>query len=126
MDNFLTSCAMYYNTYFNEKENLMDGEAGIFSIGLLVGLVYLICQFYWLRVASCGLVLLVWGAGSLFGPLYLAWDDFQQGNVFRGIFTLVISAVVYIPWFMALKAAKEWVVREIEFGRWTSLSWNNR
>jgi hypothetical protein len=117
---------MYYNTYFNERQNLMDGEARIFSIGLLVGLVYLICQFYWLRVASCGLLLLAWGAGSFFGPLYLAWDDFQHGNGFGGIFTLAISAVMYIPWFMGLKAAREWVRREIEFGRWTKLSWDNR
>lgn len=126
MDNFLTFYAMYYNTYFNEMENLMNGEYEILGIGLLIGLLYLICQFYWLRVLFCGFLLLVWGAGSFLGPLYLAWDDFKHANGFGGLFTLAISAVIYIPWFIALKAAREWIKREIECGRWTKLSWDNR
>lgn len=98
----------------------------VVAIGLLSLLVYVIVQYYWLRVAACAAILALWALVSVIAPVYLAYDDLEHGRLFQAFFTLAISLVIAIPWFFGFDAARNWLKAEIKNNRWTHMPWNSK
>ncbi len=112
-----------FETLFKAIASLVSSG---FALVLLMLLIYPVCQFYWSRVIGCAFLLLAWGIASIAAPLYLASQDFSKGNIGSGLFTLIISSVIVIPFGMGLKAALKWIKNEHNHGRWNKIRWNAR
>jgi uncharacterized membrane protein len=101
----------------------MSPQQEIVGSGLLLIGLYVITRFYWLRVVSCAVLLTIWGIITLAVPIYLAYDDINDGRLFGAIFTLAVCVPMTGCWYIGFKAAHKWVVAEISFGRWTKMPW---
>lgn len=101
-------------------------EVGQVYILIAAGLLlWLITSFHWLRILAVGFILFVWGAAVVITPLYLSWDDFTHRRIAQGILTLAVSAIPAGMWIFTAKSAREWWIREEEYGQlW--LPWNAR
>ena len=120
MDEFVSTIA---EAVLNAIATLTNSVVGLL---LLAVLIYPVCQFYWSRIIGCGLLLLVWGAASIAAPLYLRLDDFSHGNISAGLFTLIISSVLIIPFWVAATGAINWAKTERLRGRLEKMPWNAR
>lgn len=97
-----------------------------FGLSIIGAFIYALSKSYWLRMLSAGMLLVFWGLVAFIAPLYFAYDAFQDGAIFRAIATLAVSVVIFIPWAMAMRAARNWTATEKRLGRWTAMPWSAR
>ncbi|WP_417821858.1 hypothetical protein [Terasakiella sp.] len=93
---------------------------------LLAVLVAVIFRYYWLRVLSVAAILFAWALVAVVAPFYFVAEGFSKGNYGLSFFTLLVSAVLFIPWVIAFRSALNWIMQEKRFDRWTKLPWNTR
>jgi hypothetical protein len=70
---------------------MRDPELELLGWVLLGGLCWLIFHFYWLRVLTGALTLILWGATAIVLPLFLAGRYLADGRAILAIVSLVVS-----------------------------------
>ena len=92
---------------------------------LFGGMIYLCVTFYWLRILSLGTILLVWGATAVAAPVYFAVKSFNDGSPFIAIAQLGAGGFLSVCWWIAFRAAFNWVRKAVESDMFFR-AWNAR
>ena len=98
------------------------------QIALLViggAMVFVVIRYYWLRILACGMLLLVWGIVAVAGPLYIAVETLQRGQIDEALLTLLICGVTGSLWYIAFMQARDWFRRTRRTGFFKK-RWNAR
>ncbi len=83
---------------------------------VLLGVVWLISKYHWLRIITCGFLLAAWGIIPVMAPV-LAFMSFSKGDVFTAIVQLGFGAfMAWFWWGLGVNIAQNWVKREIKQG----------
>jgi hypothetical protein len=102
------------------------------SVGMQVALlafggvgIWTMSRYYWLRVLACFVLLVVWGIVGIGGPLFVAIETLQGGQVDKALLTLIVFVITGGLWYIAFLQAREWLRRTRKAGFFRK-RWNAR
>ena len=111
--------------FFDGKGAFLETLIGV-PLGF--GILYVVCQFHWLRILSIGILLLAWGAGAVIAPLYFVFKNFSEGHPIFALILFVCASFPAILFLVGCQSAYKWVKREIKegqfFRRWNDNEFN--
>ncbi len=81
-----------------------------------IGLIAWAIKFYWFRVVSLGLILVIWGCDAVIAPLHFGTKDLTSGSIAVGIMTVMVGGAIAVPWLIAAKAARDWCLWQENYG----------
>lgn len=95
----------------------------VFGLILFIGLGWLICRYYWLRVSFCGLLLLITGIAAVAMPVIVVGVSYSEGTYWAIPIQIGFGVIFCGIWLVPAKAAKRWVERQNEIfgGFWKPL-----
>ncbi|MCP4185053.1 MAG: hypothetical protein GY761_17370 [Hyphomicrobiales bacterium] len=97
----------------------------IFGYLALFGIGWVIFQFYWLRIAFVVVVLAIWGALTVIGPIVIFAKYASEGQYFGMILLPPVSVLPAWFFYLGLKAAQDWYERQNRWGKFWK-PWNGR
>lgn len=98
--------------------------AEVYATILLVGVVVLIFNFYWLRVGTIIAILVLWGGLVIGAPLALAAKALSDGS-WSALLILAVCVPAGFFWLIGASAAYDWYEREQKLSTFWK-PWNAR
>jgi hypothetical protein len=86
--------------------------------------VWIVFRFYWLRVLSCLLLLLLWGSFAIGGPLFVTELLVSEAAYLQAIFTALLGVWLGGICFVAAHATYKWFIFQQKFAGGFWKPWN--